>query len=416
MTPRIVANLGGKAIGLSAGRYHTCATLETGEIRCWGSNKFGQIGDGTQTDRPSPVRVVDLPGKAVAVSAGAGFTCARLASGPPACWGWNDYGQLASSGVAPGLADEHGFTVQLSPTRVEDIEGGLRDLAAGDGHTCVLTSAGEVKCWGMNDDDQLGDGTLWDWGKPVSPVLASDDGPQAAAAGTTRSAPAPQTEIRDKAGSGQSTEVAFQGIDVSYYSGRVNWSEFQAARYDFAFIRATVGSDYKDPLFEYHWDRTKQLGLQPGAYHYFVPQDDPVAQARWFIDNVGLSPGDLAPAVDVESLGKNPPPDVSDRLKVFLDLLEAHYGVPPIIYTGPNFWDRYMTDEFGAYPLWVADYDTGEPHLPKGWNRWSLWQWKGNAELKGISEIVDLNRFQGTEAEWQKLEVGELGSPTSGAN
>ncbi len=411
-TPRLVADLRGKAIGLSSGRYHTCATLETGDIFCWGSNKFGQIGDGTQTDRPSPVRVAGLPGKAVAVAAGAGFTCARLAEGPPVCWGWNDYGQLASSGDAPGMADEHGFTVQLSPRPVIDIDGGLQELASGEGHSCALTSDGEVKCWGMNNDSQLGDGTLWDWGKPISPILASDAGPVAVAPDLTPSEAA-QQDAGGSATSDPSTELSLSGIDVSYYSGRIDWSEFQATHYDFAFIRATVGLDYKDPLFEYHWDRTKQLGLRPGAYHYFVPQDDPAAQAQWFIDNVGLSQGDLVPAVDVESLGKDPPRDLSERLKVFLQLLQAHYGVPPIIYTAPNFWDRNMTDQFGAYPLWVADYDTDEPRLPNGWSSWNLWQWKGSAELPGISKIVDLNRFHGTQAEWQVLEMGDPGPSAS---
>lgn len=183
-----------------------------------------------------------------------------------------------------------------------------------------------------------------------------------------------------------------QGIDVSRHSGTVDFAAVARAGYGFAFTKATEGMDLKDSAFDRTWAAIRDAGLVRGAYHFYVTEDDPEEQARFFIDTVELGPGDLAPVVDIELIGHGTRPGLADRLKTYLDLIEAHYGVKPIIYTSPAFWDAHLTDAFGAYPLWVAEYEVDAPRLPQGWTDWHLWQWQGDAEVDGVEKTADLNR------------------------
>lgn len=196
-----------------------------------------------------------------------------------------------------------------------------------------------------------------------------------------------------------------RGIDVSHFSGAVDWPRVLEAGYRFAFVKATEGVDDKDPLFEDHWRALRAAGLARGAYHFYVTEDPPDVQARFFLDTVRHEPGDLTPVVDVELLGRGTPPGLPERLRRFLELVEAEVGVKPIIYTEPNFWDAHLTDEFGDYPLWIADYEVDEPRLPKGFQSWWLWQWQEDARLPGVEKDVDLSRLNHSHVELADLMI-----------
>jgi len=154
-TPVAVTGLG-DARSVSVGRNHACSVRAGGQIACWGRNNLGECGDGTTADsRPLFVTVYNLT-SASAVSCGTAFTCARLADGTARCWGANDDGQLGD-GSATG---------RLFPVTVQ----GLSDVAAisaGDTHTCAATASAALSCWGLNSDGQLGDGTTTDSWIPV---------------------------------------------------------------------------------------------------------------------------------------------------------------------------------------------------------------------------------------------------------
>lgn len=182
------------------------------------------------------------------------------------------------------------------------------------------------------------------------------------------------------------------GIDVSSYSGTVDWSQVLAQGKGFAFLKATEGMTLKDSAFATNWPLVKQAGMLRGAYHFYVTEDDPEAQASFFIDNVSLEPGDLAPVVDVEVLGKGTQPGLPGQLKTFVDLIAGHYGIKPVVYTTASFWDANLDDSFGAYPLWVAEYGVQAPRLPSGWQDWVLWQWQGDATVPGVESTADLDR------------------------
>ena len=135
---------------ISTGKYHTCAVTETGGVKCWGYNGVGQLGDGTTDDSLTPVDVVELTDVVVTeLSAGDDHTCALTEDGEVKCWGKNSSGQLGNGET----------TNSSTPVDVIGLTDVVIDLSASAYHTCVVTESGGVKCWGGNSDGQLGDGT-----------------------------------------------------------------------------------------------------------------------------------------------------------------------------------------------------------------------------------------------------------------
>jgi alpha-tubulin suppressor-like RCC1 family protein len=148
----------------ASGSRHTCALTVSGRPMCWGQNVRGTIGDGTTTDRPTPVEVVGLPEPVRSIAAGGTHSCALLESGSVQCWGRNDFAQLGNGTLVDGT----------SPSRVLDLPVDVESLTVGGAHSCVLTSARGLVCWGLNRNGQIGNGTTNDGQAPVAvPSLQS---------------------------------------------------------------------------------------------------------------------------------------------------------------------------------------------------------------------------------------------------
>jgi len=160
------------ASAVSTGGFHTCAVTSAGGVKCWGDNEEGQVADGTTTERDSPVDVAGLTSGVAAVAAGRLHTCALTSAGGVKCWGDNEYGQLGDGTTL----DRH------TPVDVSGFPNGVAAVGAGGSHTCALTASGGVKCWGDNEYGQLGDGTTVDRNTPVS-VSGFTSGVGAVAAG-----------------------------------------------------------------------------------------------------------------------------------------------------------------------------------------------------------------------------------------
>ncbi|MCF3111141.1 glycoside hydrolase family 25 protein [Niabella sp. CC-SYL272] len=193
-------------------------------------------------------------------------------------------------------------------------------------------------------------------------------------------------------------DYSLHGIDVSRYQKRINWEEVKAMdiqhiRISFAFIKATEGEKDLDLQFKRNWKNARQTGLPIGAYHFFIPSRDPVKQAVNFIKNVRLKPGDLPPVLDVEQTNNLPAPVIQARSKAWLQLVEQHYGVKPVVYTNADFYEKYLGKAFDEYPLWVAHYY--EKRKPRIKRNWALWQHNDAGHVNGIDANVDFNVFNG---------------------
>ena len=156
--------LGNRAV--SAGLSHTCAILATGGVRCWGDNSSGQLGNGTTESSGSPVQVEGLATGVAAISAGFNHTCALLTGSEIKCWGSNDYGQLGDA------------TTESSevPVNVEGLIFAATSVSAGNDHTCAVVGGGRAMCWGYNVNGQIGDGTTQDRTTPVYVSCSATDG------------------------------------------------------------------------------------------------------------------------------------------------------------------------------------------------------------------------------------------------
>lgn len=143
-------------VEVAAGDCHTCVRIETGEVKCWGCNVFGQVGDGTAIQRTAPEDVTGLASAAVDIAAGFYHTCAVLDTGGVQCWGRNDRGQLGD-----GTDD-----ISRVPVNVTGLVAAVA-VGAGEAYTCAVISGGDVTCWGANGSGQLGDGTDGDSLTPV---------------------------------------------------------------------------------------------------------------------------------------------------------------------------------------------------------------------------------------------------------
>jgi alpha-tubulin suppressor-like RCC1 family protein len=164
-------NIGGKVVQLAALESFSCALLDGGTVRCWGSNTDGALGypvtqppgSGTvdpllivgDDETPADVGDVELGGTAVQISAGGHHACAVLDDGNVRCWGQGDSGQLGQGSVED-IGD------QETPATFPPVSVGAAavQVAAGGSHTCVLLQGGTVRCWGRSNEGQLGYGTI----------------------------------------------------------------------------------------------------------------------------------------------------------------------------------------------------------------------------------------------------------------
>jgi len=145
---------------ITAGHYHTCGIAVDSTVYCWGRNDWGQLGDGTTAHRNVPVRVL-ANDRFVSIDAGYGHTCGITATGTAYCWGLNHYGQLGN-----GMAN--GFEANPVPALVVGSHQ-FRLLTAGGDHTCALSTE-TAYCWGYGHSGQLGNGLFRDTNTVPIPV------------------------------------------------------------------------------------------------------------------------------------------------------------------------------------------------------------------------------------------------------
>ena len=200
--------------------------------------------------------------------------------------------------------------------------------------------------------------------------------------------------------------MTVHGVDVSRWQGNINWDKLRGQGANFAYIKATDGGDHLDPMFMKNWRNADAAGLKRGAYHFFYWCRTAGEQADWFIRNVPKMDGALPPVIDVEwngesSCKRRPSREkVLEKMQVFMDRLERHYGQRPIIYTAPDFYRDNLQGAFLDYPFWLRAVARHPSKVYPG-RKWLFWQYSGSGLSHGVSGRIDLNVFHGDERAWR---------------
>ncbi|MBQ8961557.1 MAG: glycosyl hydrolase family 25 [Ruminococcus sp.] len=196
------------------------------------------------------------------------------------------------------------------------------------------------------------------------------------------------------------------GVDVSHYQGDIDWSVLEEQGVRFAFIKATEGSGHVDESVRDNIELSAETSIKRSCYHFFSFDSPGSTQADNFISAVGRDEIDMPPVVDIEyyadkSSNKPSQAEAKEILTPLLEKLEAHYGTKPIIYTTIPVYLRYIRESYGDYPLWIRC-----TYIEPECMDWVFWQYDDSQKLMGYSgeeECIDLNVFNGTEAEFAAM-------------
>ena len=203
------------------------------------------------------------------------------------------------------------------------------------------------------------------------------------------------------------TDVAeYYGVDISRWNGDFSGEIDRIPKLSFAISKATEGVTLHDDRFQSNRKLLRARGISQGGYHVFHQDDDPVAQADFYLATVGpLASDDISPVVDVEdaSLSQKSPTDpVTLQAKVLsmLKTLEARTGRGPILYTNFAFAHKYLGNaEFARYRLWLAEYTSEPPEIPEVWRSAGYFIWQKSASYRVGSSEFDLDIFRGSKTE-----------------
>ena len=201
------------------------------------------------------------------------------------------------------------------------------------------------------------------------------------------------------------------GIDISHYQGDIDWEVLRnqgmidKCPVRFVMIKATEGTDRIDEKFKDNFEQALEYGFTRGAYHFYSVHSAAKDQAAFFIQNVKLQKGDLPPVLDVEHKPKNQnDDDFKKSVLQWLNTVEQHYGVKPIIYTYYKFKMRYLADQvFDQYPYWIAHYYVDSIEYR---GAWKFWQHTDVGRLPGIKGYVDFNIYNGSYYDLRQLTIG----------
>ena len=201
------------------------------------------------------------------------------------------------------------------------------------------------------------------------------------------------------------------GIDISHHQGRIDWQTLRdkglinEMPIRFIMIKATEGASRIDQNFKDNFHQAREYGFTRGAYHFYSVYSPADKQAQFFIKNVKLENGDLPPVLDVEHKPKNQTDEqFAASVLQWLDIIEKHYGIKPIIYTYYKFKVRYLNDSvFDSYPYWIAHYYVDEVEYE---GPWKFWQHTDAGRLPGIKGQVDFNIYNGSYYDLRKMTIG----------
>jgi len=187
------------------------------------------------------------------------------------------------------------------------------------------------------------------------------------------------------------------GVDVSHHQGTIDWAAVSAEPHiGFAYIKASEGGDFADPLFARNWREARRAGLKVGAYHFFTFCRPAAEQASHFLSLVPRDADALPPALDLEFGGNcrvvPEPAALVRELTTWLDAVEKALGRRPVVYVTGEAYRAYLRRSGLQHPLWIRDVVT-EPDLGPD-APWAFWQFHNRGRVSGIDRPVDLDVFR----------------------
>lgn len=201
----------------------------------------------------------------------------------------------------------------------------------------------------------------------------------------------------------EQNQLPVQGIDVSHYQNEIDWKKVsENETLKFVFVKASEGAAFQDSFYCKNWEALAETELLRGAYHFFRPNVEITQQIDNYFDVVKLELNDLPPVLDVEHASDLSREALKRRVKEWLIIAEQRSGKKPILYTSQSFYYQYLVGDFHEYPLWIARYSQRSPQLEVE-RDWVFWQYSNLAKLSGINGPVDLNAFNGSEAQLRAL-------------
>jgi lysozyme len=186
------------------------------------------------------------------------------------------------------------------------------------------------------------------------------------------------------------------GVDVSHHQNDSDWQKLSKTDVRFAYIKATEGGDYVDPLFKQNWDAARKAGLAVGAYHFFTRCKTGAEQAKNFLAVFPREADALPPVLDAEKMepcgGTAPELDPLKEVGAFLDAVKNELGCRPVIYVTPQFDFAYLEGSFESELFWARSLFVPPLFRRSGW---VFWQYHNDGRRNGVNGPVDLNVFRG---------------------
>lgn len=192
--------------------------------------------------------------------------------------------------------------------------------------------------------------------------------------------------------------ASYRGIDVSNWSGRINWRAVSDSGVEVVIIQASEGTFYRDPYLQEFYDGATENGLKVGFYHFFNPNSSgtPAQQARYFVDTIRGLHSDCKLVLDLEQTGGLSNYELTRRAVEFLEEVKSYSGLDTAVYTYAYFAEHNLYNGLGIsdYPLWIAQLREGGPLPNQIWgNSYAGWQYSDTGRVSGISANVDLDIF-----------------------
>ncbi len=189
------------------------------------------------------------------------------------------------------------------------------------------------------------------------------------------------------------TDTSIYGIDISHHQGKINWSKVKTwknHKISFVYIKATEGATHVDPDYTTSFKGAKKNNFLVGSYHYFRTSSPVKSQLNHFISHVDKDSQDLIPLVDVEEMRHWDSKTFHKNFKLFLELIEEHFGEKPMIYTVNSFYNKHLSDKYREYHFLIGRYGPNAPNM-RDRSNWTIWQFSESGKVNGISKNVDID-------------------------